>query len=315
MGSCFQQVAGQNNPRSPAPRPPTPTPPPQQQPPTNQTKGLPEPTWASLDDVAMLGAEYDAKKYDGMLAYTRSKLCNVLMMYRLARDLKAKKSGVTVAAFDPGAFCCLVACCRCFRCVSRALALLLQLHTLTRARRKQPTNNTQNKRLLPRDEPLPRDAVVHRAALPRRRADHDAPQGLAAAPLDRRQERRVLGRPRVRRGVCRPVGQGLLCVVVVWGRARAAALHLAKAKNTPLSFNNAHHTHQHKPLTTTKKTQTKHKCSTTRSTTRRRRRSGAARRACRTSSRPTPRPWWRACWPAARAAASRSVGCGQAAAS
>lgn len=39
--------------------------------------------------------------YDGGLAYTRSKLCNIYMAYELARRLAAAGSRVTVTAYDP----------------------------------------------------------------------------------------------------------------------------------------------------------------------------------------------------------------------
>ena len=40
-------------------------------------------------------------KFNGGLAYTRSKLCNLLFTYELARRLAQQGSGVTVTAYDP----------------------------------------------------------------------------------------------------------------------------------------------------------------------------------------------------------------------
>lgn len=68
---------------------------------------LPEPKWGHPSEVAMLKSDHGGqppKGYDGGLAYTRSKLCNILFTYHLARQLKQKGSAVTVTAYDPG-FC------------------------------------------------------------------------------------------------------------------------------------------------------------------------------------------------------------------
>lgn len=40
-------------------------------------------------------------RFDGGLAYTRSKLCNILFTYQLARQLEQQGSKITVTAFDP----------------------------------------------------------------------------------------------------------------------------------------------------------------------------------------------------------------------
>ncbi|KAI8475934.1 MAG: hypothetical protein J3K34DRAFT_403243 [Monoraphidium minutum] len=68
---------------------------------------LPEPKYGSPAEVAMLRSDLGGvppASFDGGLAYTRSKLCNLLFTYHLARRLAADGSGVTVNGYDPG-FC------------------------------------------------------------------------------------------------------------------------------------------------------------------------------------------------------------------
>jgi NAD(P)-dependent dehydrogenase (short-subunit alcohol dehydrogenase family) len=68
----------------------------------DQFTGMPKPEYRDAISVARPEAGTDPANA-GRLAYTTSKLCNIMFTYELARRLKAEgHDGISVTAFDPG---------------------------------------------------------------------------------------------------------------------------------------------------------------------------------------------------------------------
>ncbi len=68
--------------------------------------GMPKPFFSDIDALASTGGS-DKNKYNGQLAYVNSKLCNLLFMYELVRQIEKaglvnNNSLVTVNGYDPG---------------------------------------------------------------------------------------------------------------------------------------------------------------------------------------------------------------------